>query len=325
MNKRESGINALPDLRDVSTPFLILHIIGGHVGLPILVSIFVLSNRTRRPPSLVNMCLTWILFSISHSLMFYGGWQKHRDPPFALCLIQAGLIHAAPPMCLVAVLAVVLQVYYLFQPPWSSLSFFSRYDVPHWARLAVVLLPPYIVYVVIAVVTIVVGLHNPDTIVPTLGLYCTINITAFFAIPAFCAIFMIIVFIINIGSLVQYYRNWQRMKALSSASERRSLNVWIRVFAFNLYAVATLGACVLYFVTPTSPLPYLIEAALPLVALLLFGSQKDILRRLIFCRRRGGTSDERDYGGGWSVRSSASHQTSTTIEIVVDSERGTNG
>lgn len=59
----------IPDMSGLSTPYFALQLAGGHVGLPILVLIFIFSRRVHRPASVVNFCLTWILYSVSYSLL----------------------------------------------------------------------------------------------------------------------------------------------------------------------------------------------------------------------------------------------------------------
>ena len=45
-----------------------LHIAGGHVGMPVLVLLFLCSKRIQRPVTVINFCITWILFSMSYCL-----------------------------------------------------------------------------------------------------------------------------------------------------------------------------------------------------------------------------------------------------------------
>ncbi|KAF8509496.1 hypothetical protein JB92DRAFT_513698 [Gautieria morchelliformis] len=40
--------------------FFALHIIGGHVGLPILLLFSIFSNKAQRDPTFLNSCFTWI-------------------------------------------------------------------------------------------------------------------------------------------------------------------------------------------------------------------------------------------------------------------------
>jgi hypothetical protein len=58
-----------PDLGHLRTAYLVLHIIGGQVGLPIMVLTFLLCKNVSRHPTLVNFCITWIVYSVSYCLL----------------------------------------------------------------------------------------------------------------------------------------------------------------------------------------------------------------------------------------------------------------
>lgn len=62
--------NQSPDMQYLIPYYLTLHIIGGHVGLPLVVIVLLLSSRVRRPPAVMNMLITWIIYSISYSLRY---------------------------------------------------------------------------------------------------------------------------------------------------------------------------------------------------------------------------------------------------------------
>ena len=59
----------LPDLSYLSGVFFTLLIAGGNVGLPLLVILLKASKRLRRPHSVPNLLVTWILFSVSYCLL----------------------------------------------------------------------------------------------------------------------------------------------------------------------------------------------------------------------------------------------------------------
>lgn len=58
-----------PDLSAYIPPYFALHIVGGHIGLPILVLTFIISKRAKRSITVINFCITWILFSVSYCLL----------------------------------------------------------------------------------------------------------------------------------------------------------------------------------------------------------------------------------------------------------------
>jgi hypothetical protein len=53
----------MPDLSGYETPYLLLLVVGGQVGLPILVLTTFLSKRLHVHPALWNFWLTWVRYS----------------------------------------------------------------------------------------------------------------------------------------------------------------------------------------------------------------------------------------------------------------------
>ena len=60
--------NHSPDMSYLIPYYLTLHIAGGHVGLPIVVLILMFSKRVRRPRAVLNMLISFIIYSISFCL-----------------------------------------------------------------------------------------------------------------------------------------------------------------------------------------------------------------------------------------------------------------
>lgn len=72
-HKRLISLSALTrqtiiDLSYLSPSYLGLQLAGGHIGLPILVILFFSSRRIQRPATVINFCITWIIYSVSYSL-----------------------------------------------------------------------------------------------------------------------------------------------------------------------------------------------------------------------------------------------------------------
>ncbi|KAK7695279.1 hypothetical protein QCA50_002469 [Cerrena zonata] len=224
------------------------------------------------------------------------------------------MIHAAPPMSVIAVSIIVLQVWYLLQPPWHPVLVYCTDRLSSKTKFALVVLPPYLTYIAITIAVIWRGLQDPSAVTPALGLYCTIiDLDTFFSTPIFCAVFMIMITLFNLGTMVQFLWRRCKLKRVNPlASRTDSVNIWVRVFIFNLYSLLTLGACLILIFTKSSPLPYVVQAALPLVALLIFGTQTDIwfAIRDWRCGDRIRVSD-----GGWSIPANRS-PTSSQLSLV---------
>lgn len=295
------GATDKPRLEGVAGAVLALLLAGGHLGLPVLVLIMLLSKRIRRPPSVINFCIIWIIFAISFSLTIYDGHAVNGNPPFALCLTQAAMIHGAPPMAVVAALAIVCQVWHTFRAPWHPTTFPFVSRIPHYLRVIVVVVPPYIVGMAFAIYTTWLGLKMPETVRPSpSGVYCTvIEPSASLSVPIFCAAGMTLILLLNIVLILRYCYGLRLVKQLIPLAQRRvSLGIWFRVTFFNLYNFAALAASMVLIFKGEIAFPYLIEASLPLAATIVFGSQADILRVLCFWKKPN-KGEMRASHGGW--------------------------
>ncbi|CAL1695020.1 unnamed protein product [Somion occarium] len=187
------------------------------------------------------------------------------------------------------------------QPPWHPFLICYTNNVSPFVRLALVVLPPYLVFISICIGVVLTGLYRPSSVVSSLGLYCTIvDMDSVFSVPVFCAVFMVLILILNLGTLVQYCWRWYAlMKVNPLFSRSTSLNIWLRVFIFSLYSFATLGACLTLIFDKRSPVSYVVQAGLPPVALLIFGSQKDMWHAACFWRTE--SAERKMSDGGWSA------------------------
>lgn len=59
----------IPHLAGLRPAFLALHIVGGLVGLPVLIITLVFSKKVPRQPALINFCITWVINSVSYTLL----------------------------------------------------------------------------------------------------------------------------------------------------------------------------------------------------------------------------------------------------------------
>jgi hypothetical protein len=96
-DQQETGKIAIPLLN----AWIALNFISNIILLPILVLTFLFSKRvTKRHPTLINVCMTWILSGIYSLLLFFGGRAKPTDPEpsKALCIAQTSLLYGILPM-----------------------------------------------------------------------------------------------------------------------------------------------------------------------------------------------------------------------------------
>ncbi|KAI0706114.1 hypothetical protein BC835DRAFT_1409746 [Cytidiella melzeri] len=309
--------------------YLTLHIAGGHIGLPILVSTFFLSKRVHRPATVINFCITWIIYSVSYTLLFYGGYHNSVEPPSELCFAQAAMIHGSPPMAAIAGFGVVMQAYTAYQLPWQNWhpKWISR--LPGWLITTAIVLPPYLVFIAFASTSAVLGLHHAADISPKehLRIYCTFKQSLGplqFAVPGFCASVLAGTVTLEAVAIVKYCRGWLTIKRVFPLVMcRPSLSPLFRVSLFSLYSLAVLGACISYLTHNLNYAVDMIQAALPLIATIIFATQTDVMSAWAFWKRERVCDAIQDPayvpGGGWSRPTSQDLSPSLTGHVSLSS------
>ncbi|KAI8990446.1 hypothetical protein BD414DRAFT_535755 [Trametes punicea] len=283
-----------PDLKSLTPVFLTIHLAGGHIGLPILVATFLFSKTAKRHPTIINFCVIWILYSIIYCLLLYGGRQLQESPPHALCLAQAAMNYGAPPMAVVAGLAVVLQIWSTFVEPWKGARLA---DIPQWVKMLAIILPPYLVFVGFSVAAGYYGLKNTQWVTVKNGLYCGLIHGGFemLAVPIFCGSFIVIIIGFEVATFIRYMQGRYLIKNVCPLLEPKkpSLSPWCRAGLFLVYATLTLSVCIMDLMQDMNAFGCMIQAALPLAAFLIFGLQKDVMLVWMFWSPKSRWTPER--------------------------------
>ncbi|EPT01513.1 hypothetical protein FOMPIDRAFT_1048669 [Fomitopsis schrenkii] len=165
-----------PSLQQSAPFYFALHIISGHVLLPLLTATFLLSNRVKRHPTVVNFCVTWVIYSVSYSLYLYGGQRRSVEGLRELCMAQLSMIYGSNAMVAAANLTLAIQIWSTFYVPWAPLRT-SQYG--RCIRLVVLLAPPYIIFIAFSVI----GLHEAQVHSQSInidnGVYCAMDLQNF--------------------------------------------------------------------------------------------------------------------------------------------------
>ncbi|KAJ8523340.1 hypothetical protein ONZ45_g169 [Pleurotus djamor] len=276
-----------PNLGHLAPSFFALHIAGGHIGLPFLVLTFLLSSDVVRHPTLINFCLTWIIYSVVYCLGLYKGIQFNDNILSMTCRVQAILIKGAPPMASVAGLLVVIQVFTAIYFPSPPSPLRPRWPATAWLIFSLFL--PYIIFGIFALPTAVMIQELPDSLTPANGLYCTTKMEPFrrFSVPVFCTLIVVLIIVLEIAIGIRYYMARSRiLRIFPLANRQTSPSMCARVGIFNLYSVATLSAGIFFISNSQSPWPFMVQAALPLTAVVVFGTQRDLFYTWCFWKRR---------------------------------------
>ncbi|KJA24639.1 hypothetical protein HYPSUDRAFT_162012 [Hypholoma sublateritium FD-334 SS-4] len=264
--------------------FLVLNVWPSHFGLPIMLAL-VLSKRVKRHATFANLCAAFIIIGVSSSLLVYDSRTTGPEPGRMICLLQASLLYGMPALSSTAAFSLVLQMNFMVKAAYDGVPYL---DGDHIIRLWIMLVGPYIVFFTSIIVTAVIGVANPQNVSRDRRFfYCSVESLALTnTITTFSAVVLMATLILMAYTLSLLYRRIRL--ARSHASRPRwtlDLNFPVRIMVFGLYVIVAFCLSVLSVTSPSSPVPDLVVASAATVAILIFGTQKDILHALCFWKK----------------------------------------
>ncbi|KAJ8597629.1 hypothetical protein M405DRAFT_390237 [Rhizopogon salebrosus TDB-379] len=284
-----------PNIEHLIPVYLFLLITGGHVLLPIIIATALLHKKLSWHPTLINLCITWVLYSVIHCLYLYTGGDIYDDGYRTVCMVQAAMLYGAAPMAIVAGLGVVIHA-------WTTIQPFGRNPVeefPRWVRSFLIISPPYFVFAGFSICAGIFIKEHEDITRPSNGLFCTIYVQYLaLPVPVFCAVVMAVLFCFEVAISIRYYQRWKRIKdSFPLMARRPSTSLMFRVGLFCMYSWTALVAVILFITDQPQGVSSMVLAALPLASALVFGLQEDMLHAWFpgVCKRRepaAGTTPE---------------------------------
>jgi hypothetical protein len=264
------------------TGFIVLHTFGW-IGCTILLLTVVFSRKIQRHATWINLCLSWILFGLSFSLLFLSR-QLKDFPYFPLCVTQAGLIYAS--QTLVAGTAVILAIHLLFSVRSTRSS--PEISGPQYHRIFYVMLIilPYVTYIGVFLWVLITGLHYPDTIIMYSGMLCaTTSLSPGRFVGPFVIVTMFATVSIEGIIITTFYRNWRVYRH----KHRDLLATFIRVLCFTLFSALAVGISVVYIRNPngsSTSVACFLSSLYPAAFFIIFSTQKDVLDAWMFWKHR---------------------------------------
>ncbi|KAH8835509.1 hypothetical protein DL96DRAFT_60004 [Flagelloscypha sp. PMI_526] len=267
----------VPTLGYLSPVYLGLLVVGGQILLPILIVVFLFAKDVLRHPSLTNFLFSWVLYSISYSMLKYSNAEETNDTQHPVCLAQSALIHSTPIMAGVAGLIVIIQVWATFVfPTHTALGI-------NWSRstlLTTILVIPYVVLILFTAVSAIVAYKHPETVTMVNGLYCTTSYPSFrYVTPAISAALLLLVLGFEVAIGIRYYHMWRQISDVFPLANRKaSTSLVLRVTLFNAFSLVVFVASIFMATkgVQLNAFPYMINASVPLAAAVVFGTQKDL-------------------------------------------------
>ncbi|KAF8832097.1 hypothetical protein HHX47_DHR1001322 [Lentinula edodes] len=279
MNKSDPPF--VPNLAHLWVPFITLHVLG-EVGTILLLLTYFFSKNVHRHPTLVNFWITWLIYSVSYTLLLYDK-QQYTNPD-TLCRVQAAMVDGSPSMVVTAGLVAVIQMIQIWKkvhrPPNSIYKLTSTAKQKSRVCLVLFLFVPYLVFLVFSIGSALVGKKDFLLTNPMNGLYCSLDVDGFsrYSIPAYCTVVMTCSLGFEVAISYKYWRT-RATTARAFTLLRRDLpfSLIVRMLMFSVVSVMVISIGIIYMSNWLVPWPYMMQATLPLFSVCVFGTQRDLL------------------------------------------------
>jgi len=273
---RANVLDIGPNATYIRNIYLAFQIIPSHIGLPLLVITFLFSKGAKRHPTLINVCISWILSGIFSVMLLYADQETGPEPNGVLCRAQTSLLYGVIPMWSVAIL---MLVYYV----WTSYG--SRRYNPNALTTYAIIAAPYITLVVWSgAAAVLANLHPGKVNRSRRFFYCSIHSSPLSnAMSTFTAVVCIAITTIEIRIATMLYRNWRGLKRAGEASGV-SVQFVLRILVFGTYIFLSMIFSLSTMWEPHSVVPDMFGATIGFAVMLIFGSQPDIWRTWFFWR-----------------------------------------
>jgi len=262
--------------------FSFLQIVGQIGMVFIIFTAFTSSERVRRHPCFLNFAFSWFLYSVSYTLLLYGGELYNPNPSHGLCVAQTAFTYGTAPMASIASFMFVLQIYLSLKRILSN-NVVPLSPVRNIALLSLMVGSPYVVLIGMLIAVPLYARRHPDDI-QRLHFYCHVNNNSFGDVPPGLAVVGIIgalVILVLLG--VKVYHNWRTFRRLDNASQDLTAGLIIRALIFTCFSIVAIILCAALISTEEENnmvASGIFLALLPVAVAIVFGIQRD-LRRLL--------------------------------------------
>ncbi|KAM5533458.1 hypothetical protein V8D89_012896 [Ganoderma adspersum] len=259
--------------------WLFFNIAGDQILLPLLVLTLLFSRTVTRHPTIINVCVTWIIAGIVSSLLFYTGKHVGPEPEKDMCIAQMALIASAPPMTSVAALALVYYTWSTFRH--SKLHTGPRAPISRLTTICL-LVAPYAVYACFVAVGTHLGLQYPERVDRSRRLlYCSIDNAIYNnVIVLFTAGVCLLTAALQAYLFVKLSHSGTLLRRAASGTTP-DLHIAVRVGIFVAYIVATSSVMLSTLSPAWDPnrgFPDLFGASAGTMLFFVFATQPDVLR-----------------------------------------------
>jgi len=232
---------------------------------------------------------TWYLLLLSSSayclsFMVLVGHQRGPEPPLPYCALSAVFIYAAPPIVAGGVLLFVIELHLRLISILASKTMGDKFT--RWAPWCIV-----ITHAVPFWVSLIIGLSDVSKIKrdPS-GVYCHIegSLVPTALTGSLVVLYMVLMFVVEGVTLVHLLRRRSSVRAVKLRGSDFPLHLFGRTLFFTVSGgFAVIIVLVMNFVKDvSSELTVGLVVSMPLAAVLVFGTQRELLRTIFACRFR---------------------------------------
>ncbi|KAF8217621.1 hypothetical protein K438DRAFT_2006688 [Mycena galopus ATCC 62051] len=282
-----AGLPAL-FLRDANPPttehttliniFLAFQMLG-LIGSCALVLTTTLSSRAPRNATWQNLFTSWIISTISYSLLLFSGQAHKPNPTFGVCLAQSGLIYGIPSLTAATTFGLVAQIWFTVQTLLAKKIKNERL----WT--IGILIAPYVILFSMVLASWVVGIRDTESVqLIGSGMYCHLGSSGTLGkvSAAVVALMLIPTLALEISICMSLRRNWNTFKRQS-----RALSIIIRVVIFTIFGILAITLSGIFvFSNSHGAALNIVFATMPVVAVVVFATQRDIIRVWMFWKPR---------------------------------------
>jgi len=287
MSFSEAGLPAIFS-RDAGPPtphhklliniFLTLQMLG-LIGSCTLVLTTTLSSRAPRNATWQNFFTSWIISTVSYSLLLFSGQVNVPEPAFGVCLAQAGLVYGIPSLTAATTFGLIAQI-------WFSVQALLARKVKNERLWTIgLLILPYAILFAMVVASWAIGIRNPGIVeIIGSGMYCHLGPSGTLGkvSAAVVALMLLPTLALEIMICIALRRNWGTFKRM-----KNSLSIIIRVIIFTMFGILAITLSGIFVFTENHGAALnIVFATMPVTAVIVFSTQRDIISVWMFWKPR---------------------------------------
>ncbi|KAJ7579199.1 hypothetical protein C8J56DRAFT_965073 [Mycena floridula] len=260
--------------------FISLQLLGAIGFCVILCTAILFSSKVPRYSTWFSFCVAWILSCVSYSLLGFAGLQEDQTPKYSLCLAQAALIYSAPVVTGCATCSLAVQM--LLNTRHIISGERDRRPMDRLPQISLIMIP-YMIWFAMFAGILATGILYPEQVVRSkTGNYCDLMSPT----PAKVSSFIVILATLASITIQGFIGRFLYINRHFISGSMHSLTMTFRVMFFTLGGAVAFGISVVYVIASKPGAEFdIVLAAIPVFAVILFGSQSDLRHAWMFWRK----------------------------------------